>query len=37
MALSMFALLAALWGGLARLGWRLPLLRPTLPLAHGPL
>lgn len=37
MALSMFALLAALWGGLARLGWRLPLLRPYLLLAHGPL
>ncbi len=37
MALGMLALLAGLWSGLLRLGWGLPLLRPTLPLAHGPL
>jgi hypothetical protein len=37
MLLGMFALLTALWGGLARLGWTLPLLYPTLPAAHGPL
>jgi len=33
----MLALLAALWAGLVRLGWPWPSLRPTLPLAHGPL
>lgn len=37
MALGMVALLAALWAGLLRLGWRVPPLRPTLPAAHGPL
>ncbi len=31
------ALLLALWSGLIRLGWPLPPLRPTLPMAHGPL
>ncbi len=31
------ALLAAMWAGLVRLGWPLPALRPTLPIAHGPL
>lgn len=34
MALAGAALLAALWAGLARLGWRLPSLQPA---AHGPL
>ncbi len=37
MALTMLALLAAVWSGLLRLGWRLPLLQPRLPIAHGPL
>jgi hypothetical protein len=37
MALGMLALLTALWGGLIRLGWVLPLLRPHLPAVHGPL
>src|SRR3990170_2741264 len=38
MALGMVALLAALWGGLLRLGWDWPIVRPTtLPIAHGPL
>ncbi|RME48464.1 MAG: hypothetical protein D6791_03275 [Chloroflexi bacterium] len=37
MALGMLALLAALWAGLVRLGWHLPPLRPSLPIAHGPL
>lgn len=30
-------LLAALWGGLLRLGWAWPLLLPALPALHGPL
>jgi hypothetical protein len=33
----MLALLAGLWGGLVRLGWSLPALRPALAGAHGPL
>ena len=37
MAMAMVALLAALWGGLLRLGWDWPSVRPTLPVAHGPL
>jgi len=37
MVLGLLALLTALWGGLVRLGWGLPLLRPTLPVAHGSL
>ena len=37
MALGMVALLAALWGGLLRLGWDWPIMRPMLPVAHGPL
>ncbi len=37
MALGMFALLAALWAGMLRLGWGLPLPLSTLPAAHGPL
>jgi hypothetical protein len=35
--LAVLALLTALWAGLLRLGWALPVLRPTLPMAHGPL
>jgi hypothetical protein len=37
MALGLVALLAAMWAGLVRLGWGWPVLRPTLPIAHGPL
>jgi len=37
MVLALLALLTGLWAGLFRLGWQLPLLRPMLPLAHGPL
>jgi hypothetical protein len=37
MALAFLALLATLWAGLLRLGWKLPPLQPTLALAHGPL
>jgi hypothetical protein len=37
MALAIVALLTALWGGLARLGWAIPLPFPTLIIAHGPL
>jgi hypothetical protein len=37
MLLGLLALLMALWGGLVRLGWALPLLRPNLPAVHGPL
>lgn len=36
-ALSIFALLAALCGGLLRLGWSLPELQLGLYVAHGPL
>jgi hypothetical protein len=35
--LAILALLAALWAGLMRLGWRLPPLTPSLVMAHGPL
>lgn len=35
--LALVILLAALWAGLLRIGWAWPLLRPTLPMAHGPL
>jgi hypothetical protein len=35
-ALSLLALLAALWAGLLRLGWSLPTF-PSLAMAHGPL
>jgi hypothetical protein len=35
--MAMLALLAALWAGLARLGWNLAPIWPGLPLAHGPL
>lgn len=37
LALSILALLAALWAGLLRLGWELPQIQPGLSLAHGPL
>ncbi len=37
MAVVILTLLAALWGGLLRLGWRWPSLRPLLPAVHGPL
>ena len=37
MVMAVVALLAALWGGLLRLGWDWPIMRPTLPVAHGPL
>lgn len=37
LAMGMVALLAGLWAGLSRLGWDIPLLRPTLPAVHGPL
>jgi len=37
LALGLLALLAAMWGGLLRMGWNWPLLRPTLLTAHGPL
>jgi hypothetical protein len=37
MALAAAAMLAALWAGLVRLGWRWPTLQPMLPIAHGPL
>ncbi|HSN76756.1 MAG TPA: hypothetical protein VL334_16915 [Anaerolineae bacterium] len=35
--LAVLALLTGLWAGLVRLPWPLPPLRPTLPMAHGPL
>lgn len=37
LAFSLAVLLFALWGGLLRLGWNLPWLRPTMAVAHGPL
>lgn len=35
--LGIFALLAAMWGGLLRLGWDLPPLAPVVTGIHGPL
>lgn len=35
--MSIFALLAAMWAGLLRLGWNWPLLVNSLPIHHGPL
>ena len=35
MALAMAAMLAALWAGLVRLGWRWPALQPALAMSHG--
>src|SRR6185295_470892 len=37
MALAGGALLVALWSGLARLGWTLPVPDDQFPLAHGPV
>jgi hypothetical protein len=37
LGLAGLALLAGLWAGLVRLGWAWPVLRPTLPMSHGPL
>jgi len=37
MAFAGLSLLAALWGGVVRLGWTLPPLAPSLPGSHGPL
>lgn len=37
MALAIVCLALATWAGLLRLGWQLPLLRPALPMSHGPL
>ena len=37
MALGMLSLVAAMWGGLMRLGWELPSISPTLPGTHGAL
>lgn len=37
LALSMLALLVALWAGLLRLGWSLPPIEPGLYIGHGPL
>jgi hypothetical protein len=33
----MLSLLSAMWGGLVRLGWSMPVLQPTLVTFHGPL
>jgi hypothetical protein len=35
--LGMISLLSAMWGGLVRLGWSLPVLEPALVAFHGPL
>lgn len=35
--LAILALIIALWSGLVKLGWQLPVLTPSLTLAHGPL
>jgi hypothetical protein len=35
LVLAILGLLAALWAGLMRLGWRLLALTPSLALAHG--
>lgn len=35
MAMVILGLLAAIWAGLIRLGWSLPVLQPALPAAHG--
>jgi hypothetical protein len=37
LAAAIFTLVAAIWAGLLRMQWAMPMLRPTLPLAHGPL
>lgn len=35
--LGMVSLLSAMWGGLVRLGWSMPVLQPALATFHGPL
>ena len=35
--LAILGLLAALWAGLMRLGWKLPALTPSLAMLHGPV
>lgn len=37
LALGMLALLAAMWGGLIRIGWILPPIAPVIAGIHGPL
>jgi hypothetical protein len=37
MLLALIILASALWAGLLRLGWNLPVLQPALPVSHGPL
>jgi hypothetical protein len=37
LGISLLLLLAAIWAGLVRLGWRWPAMLPALPLSHGPL
>ena len=37
LAFGIFALFSGLWGGLLRLGFSLPLLRPAVAIFHGPL
>ena len=37
LAVSLLLLLAAIWAGMVRLGWRWPVLLPALPISHGPL
>ncbi len=37
LVLAIFALLAAMWAGLLRLGWNWPILVNSLPVSHGPL
>jgi hypothetical protein len=34
---AVFSLLSAMWAGLIRIGWRLPIVQPLLPIGHGPL
>lgn len=36
-ALAVIAMVVAVWAGLVRIGWRLPVLSTELGLAHGPL
>lgn len=36
-AVGMFALISAMWGGLLRIGWAFPALFPTMAAGHGPL
>jgi hypothetical protein len=37
LGLGVIALLAALWGGLLRIGWAWPMVAAPLPVMHGPL